>query len=144
MELRRLALRSPIRSIRGINTSDPNQYASRLAENSTTGTFFNRDAVRCANPPEEVGKYDFLISSEVFEHVMAPGAGIPQCTICQLPSGAVFTVPYSVGVEPTFTICTPVRGWATAFAHQPDPAGRDQVFHNGVSSRLDGPRQCEF
>jgi hypothetical protein len=90
-----------IRSIRGIGTSDPNVYASRLAEKfDYRNTFFNREPrFDLMNPSaEEIGKYDFLISSEVFEHVMPP-AGLAFRNVYNLlkPSGLmVFTVPYSV------------------------------------------------
>jgi SAM-dependent methyltransferase len=90
-----------VRSIRGIGTSDPNQYASRLAEKlDYRNTFFNREPrFDIMNPAEEeIGKYDFLISSEVFEHVMAPVEQAFRNVHGLLkPSGvAVFTVPYSM------------------------------------------------
>src|SRR5439155_1678406 len=90
-----------VRSIRGIGTSDPNQYASRLAEKlDYRNTFFNREPRFDIMHPaeEERGKYDFLISSEVFEHVAAP-VDLAFHNVHDLlkPSGvAVFTVPYSV------------------------------------------------
>jgi SAM-dependent methyltransferase len=90
-----------VRSIRGIGTSDPNQYASRLAEKlDYRNTFFNREPrFDIMNPAEEeIGKYDFLISSEVFEHVIAPvDLAFRNVHGLLKPSGvAVFTVPYSM------------------------------------------------
>jgi hypothetical protein len=90
-----------VRSIRGIGTSDPNLYASRLAEKfDYRNTFFNREPrFDIMNPAEEeIGKYDFLISSEVLEHVMPPvDLAFGNVRSLLKHSGvAVFTVPYSV------------------------------------------------
>jgi SAM-dependent methyltransferase len=60
------------KSIRGVGMSDWNGYALRLAEKlDYTNTFYHADPrLDIANiPPEAVGTLDFLISSDVFEHI---------------------------------------------------------------------------
>ena len=64
-----------VKSLRGFGTSDQNEYAVRLAEKlDYRNTFYDREPrFDIANPPEEeFGKYDFIVSSEVFEHVPPP------------------------------------------------------------------------
>ena len=70
-------------------------------QNSTTcNTFHNREPrFDIANPPaDDSGKYDFLLSSEVFEHVLPPaGAPFQNAFRVLKPHGfLVFTVPYSL------------------------------------------------
>jgi SAM-dependent methyltransferase len=94
-----------IKSLRGIGTSDSSQYANRLAEKfDYRNTFYDRE------PRFDIGKlvaeenqYDFLISSEVFEHVPPPAETAFQNAFRLLkPSGVlVLTVPYSI--EPATT-----------------------------------------
>src|SRR5258706_277024 len=79
MELFGLNLTLPdfprVRSIRGLGTSDPDQYAVGLAAKfDYRNTYFTREPfLDLMNPPEqEFGSYDFLLSSEVFEHVLPP------------------------------------------------------------------------
>jgi SAM-dependent methyltransferase len=60
------------KSIRGIGMSDWEGYASRLAERlDYVNTFYHQEPhLDIANVPEEqFGRYDFLISSDVFEHI---------------------------------------------------------------------------
>jgi hypothetical protein len=90
-----------VKSLRGMGTSDPNQYAEGLARKfDYRDTFYDREPrFDIANPPvEELGRYDFVVSSEVFEHVPPP-AVTPFHTAYRLlkPNGVlVLTVPYSV------------------------------------------------
>ena len=90
-----------VKSLRGLGTSDSSQYANLLAEKfDYRNTFFHRPPYfDIANPPEEeFGRYDFLISSEVFEHVVPP-AEVPFRNAFRLlkPGGVlVATVPYSL------------------------------------------------
>src|SRR5262249_31778355 len=89
-----------IKSLRGMGTSDSYQYAGRLAEKfDYRNTFYDRaprfDILHPAQ--EEYGKYDFVISSEVFEHVAAPAEAAFH-NVCRLlkPAGfLLLTVPYS-------------------------------------------------
>lgn len=90
-----------VQSIRGIGTSDAGNYAAGLAEKfDYRNTFHHREPrLDIVDPPEEeFGKYDFLISSEVFEHVPAP-AGRAFENACRLlkPHGVlILSVPYSI------------------------------------------------
>jgi SAM-dependent methyltransferase len=90
-----------VRSLRGMGLSDPAQYANLLsAKFDYRNTFYDREPrfdIACPNP-EDFGKYDFLVSSEVFEHIPPP-AEIPFQNAYRLlkPTGVlVLTVPYSL------------------------------------------------
>ena len=90
-----------IKSLRGIGLSDANQYAERLAERfDYRNTFFDREPrLDITNPgPEHIGQYDFLIASEVFEHVAPPVERAFEAAHRLLkPSGVlILTVPYSL------------------------------------------------
>ena len=90
-----------LRSIRALGTSDSSQYADRLAARfDYRNTFFDReprfDVTRSA--PDDAARYDFVISSEVFEHVPPPAA-TAFGNVCRMlkPTGFLaFTVPYSL------------------------------------------------
>ncbi len=90
-----------IKSVRGIGIGDSEIYSERLEEKlGYHNTFFHREPrLDIAHPPEsEFGQYDFVISSEVFEHVVPPVEAAFQ-NVCRLlrPNGVfVFTVPYSL------------------------------------------------
>jgi SAM-dependent methyltransferase len=104
MELFRVNLALPdfprLKSIRGIGTSDSSQYANRLAEKfDYRNTFYDREPrFDIAQPVEEEPRYDFLISSEVFEHVPPPVEQAFANAFRLLKPGGVLvlTVPYSV------------------------------------------------
>jgi SAM-dependent methyltransferase len=90
-----------LKSLKGIGTSDDPQYASRLAEKfDYRNTFYDRaPRFDITHPQEsECGEYDFMISSEVFEHVPPP----PESAFANAhrllkPNGVlVLTVPYSI------------------------------------------------
>jgi SAM-dependent methyltransferase len=90
-----------VKSLRGIGLSDAGHYAERLAGKlDYRNTFYSREPrLDIANPPaEESGKYDFLISSEVFEHVATPVEVALQNAFRLLkPNGVLLvTVPYSL------------------------------------------------
>ncbi len=90
-----------VRSLRGIGTSDSVSYADRLADRfDYRNTFFHREPrFDVAHPAaDEFGRYDFLLSSEVLEHVESPVEAAFQ-NVCHMlkPAGVfVFTVPYSL------------------------------------------------
>jgi len=97
-----LALRDfpRVKSLRGIGTSDANLYAVQLSEKfDYRNTFYNRQPKFdiTAAPEEEFGKYDFVLASEVFEHVLPPAeAAFRNVHRLLKPTGIlVFTVPYS-------------------------------------------------
>ena len=90
-----------VKSSRGIGLSDSHQYADRLAAKfDYRNTFFDREPrFDIANPETgESGQYDFLIASEVLEHVAPPaGAAFQNAYRLLKPHGfLVFTVPYSL------------------------------------------------
>jgi SAM-dependent methyltransferase len=90
-----------IKSLRGLGTSDPGQYADRLAQKfDYRNTFYHREPrFDLMNPPEtELGQYDFIVSSEVLEHVPPPVERAFGAALGLLkPAGVVvMTVPYSV------------------------------------------------
>lgn len=95
-----------IRSLRGLGTSDSAAYADRLADRfDYRNTFFHREPrFDLSQPsPAEFGQYDFVISSEVLEHVVSPVEAAFR-NLCGLlkPSGVlVFTVPYSLEATTT-------------------------------------------
>jgi SAM-dependent methyltransferase len=64
-----------LKGIRGIGMSDPPELAQRLAEKfEYTNTFYHEDPrLDIANLGQEhLGRYDFILSSEVLEHVPPP------------------------------------------------------------------------
>ena len=65
----------PLKDVRGFGMSDPPALATRLAEKfGYTNTFYHQPPVLdITKPPEdELGTYDFIVSSEVMEHVPPP------------------------------------------------------------------------
>jgi SAM-dependent methyltransferase len=90
-----------VKSLRGMGMTDFGPYASRLAEKfDYRNTFYDRQPkLDICNPPsDEFGKYDFLISSEIFEHVTAPaGDALRNAWRLLKPNGVlVLSVPYSL------------------------------------------------
>ncbi len=90
-----------IKSLRGLGTSDSESYSGRLADRlDYRNTFFHREPrFDIAHPADgESGCYDFVLSSEVLEHVVAPvEAALLNVFDMLKPSGVfVFTVPYSL------------------------------------------------
>ena len=90
-----------LKSLRGIGTSDSCVYADRLAQKfDYRNTFYDSPPkLDLACPAEaEWGAYDFLISSEVFEHVPAPAsAAFVGASRLLKPNGVlVLTMPYSI------------------------------------------------
>ena len=89
-----------VKSLRGIGTSDNNQYARRLAEVfDYRNTFYDREPrFDLSTKPEVSEQYDFLISSDVLEHVVPPvEEAFRNAWKLLKPSGVlVFTVPYDL------------------------------------------------
>lgn len=90
-----------VRSLRALGTSDSPQYAERLAAKfDYRNTFFDREPRFdiTSVPESESGRYDFLVSSEVFEHVMPPASRAFENAWRMLkPNGVLlFTVPYEL------------------------------------------------
>ena len=68
-----------LKSVRGIGMSDPAELAQRLAEKfNYSNTFYHQEPrLDIGDPSEEqlaehAGRYDFILSSEVLEHVAPP------------------------------------------------------------------------
>jgi hypothetical protein len=90
-----------VKSIRGLGIGDAPQYAARLAEVfDYRNTFYTREPRFdiMAPPPHEFGTYDFIVSSEVFEHVLPPVETAFEAAFRLLkPNGVLLlTVPYSL------------------------------------------------
>ena len=91
-----------LKGIRGVGLSDPPELASPLAAKfDYLNTFYHQSPrLDIAQPAEsELGRYDFVVSSEVMEHVPAP---VDQAfaNLCRLlkPDGfLLLTVPYRLG-----------------------------------------------
>ena len=89
-----------VKSLRGLGTSDGVQYADALAAKlDYRNTFYDREPrFDIANADaSEHGRYDFLLSSEVFEHVPPPvSAAFETARRLLKPTGVLLlTVPYS-------------------------------------------------
>jgi SAM-dependent methyltransferase len=85
--------------VRGIGLTDSRRYASRLpAKLDYTNTFYDRfPRVDITDPPQElVGSCDFLIASDVFEHIPPPVERAFEGVYRLLKPGGIFviTVPY--------------------------------------------------
>lgn len=84
----------------GVGMSDWPGYAALLAEKfSYENTFFDSPPQLDIQSPaaERLGKYDFVISSDVFEHIVPPlQQGFDQLLALLKPGGGiVFSVPYT-------------------------------------------------
>lgn len=91
-------------NIFGIGMSDWPGYATLLQEKfSYENTFYDRQPqLDIQNPTKaQLGKYDFVISSDVFEHVMPPlQQGFDNLLALLKPGGTlVFSVPYTRSLE---------------------------------------------
>jgi SAM-dependent methyltransferase len=95
-----------VKSIRGLGIGDSPKYAGWLAEVFDYRNTFHAREPRfdiTAPPDGELGAYDFIVSSEVFEHVLAPVEKAFEATFRMLkPNGVLLlTVPYSLAPETT-------------------------------------------
>lgn len=90
-----------LKGMRGIGMSDPPGLAARLAEKfDYTNSFYHQEPrLDIVNPqPDQTGRYDFILSSEVLEHVPQPVERAFQNLHRMLkPDGLLlFTVPYTI------------------------------------------------
>jgi SAM-dependent methyltransferase len=89
-----------VKSLRGLGASDSNQYAPRLAEVfDYRNTFYDREPrFDFTQSSGQDDAYDFVLSSDVFEHVAPPGDHAFHSAFQILkPNGVlVFTVPYEI------------------------------------------------
>jgi len=91
-----------VKSLRGLGLSDSPQYAEQLAlKFDYRNTFHDREPLLDLGNPlgAELGSYDFIVSSEVFEHVAPPASNAFANAFRLLkPAGVlVLTAPYSIG-----------------------------------------------
>jgi SAM-dependent methyltransferase len=147
-----------LKSLRGLGISDSDDYAQRLAEKfSYRNTFYHREPkLDIVDPPEnEFGTYDFIISSEVFEHVPPPAERAFAAVRRLLKPNGVFllTVPYTLEQETAehfpdlhdYSIVSLASG---AVLVNRTAEGEIQtfdrlVFHGGGGAALEMRRFCE-
>ena len=140
------------RTSSGIGLSDAHAYAQPLAEKfDYENTYYHTDPrVDIADiDAERVGRYDFLIASDVFEHVLPPVARAFENARRLLKPGGkfIFTVPFSL--EPDTREHFPeLHDWSLAEVDgtwtltNRTRDGREQrfsdlVFHGGPGSTLE-------
>ena len=143
----------PNRNIRGVGMSDAFCYASRLESKfDYTNTFFHCDPHLDIVQPETnwIGCNDFVISSDVFEHVAPPVQGAFDNLHALLKPGGVvvFSVPFSLENETLehfpklhkFSIREESSGvWLLDNVTTEGEAEqfRDLVFHGGPGTTLE-------
>lgn len=94
-----------LKELRGFGMSDPKGLAKQLVKKfDYTNTFYHQPpTIDITNPPEtELGRYDFIISSEVMEHIPPPAVeGFRNLHRLLKPDGLLLlTVPYRIDCDP--------------------------------------------
>jgi SAM-dependent methyltransferase len=141
------------REITGLGMSDWEGYADRLAEKFFyTNTYYHKEPrldISKSVPPRLVQSSDFVISSEVFEHIAPPVLRAFQNTFELLKPGGVFvlTVPYGNQLEtvehfPDLYDFTIVADKDTYRLENVTRSGEvqefhDLVFHGGAGATLE-------
>lgn len=142
----------PRKDVTGIGLSDADSYATPLARKLRyTNTWFHaQPRVDIANVPRAMyGRYDFLIASDVFEHVAPPvSRAFANARRILKPGGVfVFTVPFALEGDTIehfpdlhdFRIVEEDGRWTL---HNRTADGRDEtftdlVFHGGPGTTLE-------
>jgi len=143
----------PRRDIQGMGMSDNQCYASRLTEKfSYTNTFFHCETFLDIAELDEkwFDRHDFVISSDVFEHVAPPiQRAFDNLFRALKPGGvAVFSVPFSPEAESTehfpnlfeYSVCEVRPGsWILKNVTRDGTAEEygDLVFHGGPGTTLE-------
>lgn len=141
-----------MKAVRGLGMSDSPDYSRRLTEKfDYRNTEYDREPkLDILRPgPEHLGKYDFIVSSEVLEHVVAPVAVAFENLLKMLkPAGVLLmTVPYKpegTTVEhfgPMADFGLSYLGGQTVLVRR-NPSGEYEVidglvFHGGSGSTLE-------
>lgn len=92
-----------LKGLRAFGMSDPPNFAAALEKKfAYTNTFYHQPPTIDITRPDETefGRYDFIVSSEVLEHVPPP-AEASFANVCRLlqPNGILLlTVPYGIGM----------------------------------------------
>lgn len=100
-----LVARAPLKRVRGIGMSDSDAYADELARLfDYTNTYYHTDPHLDVTDRESAARYtdlDFVISSDVLEHVKAPVSETLHNILGMLRPGGhlILTVPYLEGYE---------------------------------------------
>lgn len=94
-----------LKGLRAFGMSDPPRFAAQVEKKfEYTNTFYHQPpTIDITNPPEsEWGRYDFIISSEVMEHVPPPvESAFRNLHRLLKPNGLLLlTVPYGIGMPP--------------------------------------------
>lgn len=142
----------PMKGLRGFGMSDPPNLAAQLEQKfDYTNTFYHQPpTIDIVNPPEtEWGRYDFIVSSEVMEHVPPPVEhAFANLHRLLKPNGVlVLTVPYGIGMPPRehfpelhqFALASP--GGRTVLVNRRRDGStevfEDLCFHGGDGSTLE-------
>jgi len=142
---------SPRKDLIGIGLSDADCYAEGLAATfSYTNTFLHtRPRFDVAHPSAESALYDFIIASDVFEHV-APPVSRAFVNVHRLlkPNGVfIFSVPFNLGAETVehfprlhdYRLVEDAEGWRLDNLTIDGEAQlfRHLVFHGGAGTTLE-------
>lgn len=140
------------KDLRGVGLSDWDEYARRLADRfSYTNTYYHQEPRLdiTAIDDADAGTCDFVISTDVFEHVLSPVSRAFDGAQRLLKPGGVFvlTVPYSLDAE-TVEHFGELHDWSLEQVdgqwrlrnRRPDGAEEsygDLIFHGGPGSTLE-------
>jgi SAM-dependent methyltransferase len=141
-----------LKSVRGVGISDSDVYADRLADRfHYTNTYYHREPRLDLSRPDrtEFGQFDFIICSEVLEHVPPPvdGAFRTLASLLKESGVLILTVPYSLESKtvehfPNLHEATlaDINGRTVLVNHSGNGGYEvfdDLVFHGGAGSTLE-------
>ena len=142
------------KDLKGLGLTDPENYASQLRQRfDYLNTYFHQeprlDIASATVTPEQRQLYDFIISSEVFEHVVPPVQRAFENVYQMLKPGGllILTVPYGLQAEtiehfPDLNEFTVVERDGAYELYNLTKSGvrqifRNPVFHGGRGSTLE-------